>query len=237
MSRSCRARWTKPRRSRAVAQRQLELTHPQTGPRRVDRHSHLASEPWGGRETRLPCGRREQTLAGERLARFEPGQKGDQAPRDPLRDAEASADSLGKYGDAQVRAVLDEWREVAGQIRVAEQKEAGRCCPLRRGQRLPLPATPKAQHDRAGLFRNVRGAVPRAVVRHEHLGGRECAPQRRHASSDHQFLITYSNKNRQRLIHPWSSSREWSEALRRRRCPSSRSFLFPPDRVTTTTGG
>src|SRR6266540_125081 len=138
---------------RAVAQRQLELTHPQTGPRRVDRHSHLASEPWGGRETRLPCGRREQTLAGERLARFEPGQKGDQAPRDPLRDAEASADSLGKYGDAQVRAVLDEWREVAGQIRVAEQKEAGRCCPLRRGQRLPLPATPKAQHDPAGLFR------------------------------------------------------------------------------------
>src|SRR5205823_3833722 len=91
----------------------------------IDRHPDLAAEAGRQREDGCARGRRERTLARERLTRVEAGTQRDQRARDPLDDPEAAALPLGERGDREVRVALEERQQVAREVGVAEEQGAG----------------------------------------------------------------------------------------------------------------
>ena len=89
------ARW-------AMAQRQVDLVHPETGACGIDGHPHLTAEPGCDGKAGGARSRSQDALAGERLTSLDAAEQLDQVPRHALRDAEASTDALGEGGHAEV---------------------------------------------------------------------------------------------------------------------------------------
>src|SRR5437763_1702236 len=139
---------------RAVAQWELHLLDFEPLPGRVDRHPHLAAEPRRGRKAGGAGSRGKRALAGERLARLEAGAGADERASSPLGDPEASAPALSERGDGEIRVDLDERREVALEVGVAEEQRPGPGLALGEGERLTLPEPRQPDHPRASLLRN-----------------------------------------------------------------------------------
>src|SRR5438093_6158465 len=124
---------------RPVAQWELHLLDFEPLPGRVDRHPHLAAEPGRGRKAGGAGSRGKRALAGERLARLETGAGADERASRPLGDPEASALALSERGDGEIRVGLDERREVALEVGIAEEQRPGSGLALGEGERLTLP--------------------------------------------------------------------------------------------------
>src|SRR3954462_6038973 len=134
---------------RPVAQFELALFDPEAGADCVDRHTHLAAEPRREREAGGTGSRRERPLSGERLARLVAAAEPDELAPGALGDPEASALPLAKGGDRHVGAVLDERREGAVEVGVAEEQRPGPRLALRERERLPLAQPRQPHHFRA----------------------------------------------------------------------------------------
>src|SRR5581483_7301603 len=76
---------------RAVAERHDDLRDVEPGAQDIDRHAQLAAEPGCERKGGAACPRRQEALAGERLAQPTAGAGPDHGPCDGLRDPEPAS--------------------------------------------------------------------------------------------------------------------------------------------------
>ncbi len=153
----------------AMLELELDLAELEAGSKRIDRHPRLDAEAGREREAGGSRRRREDALPGERLTRRSACRELDQASRGSLREPEAAALRAREPGDDEIAVSLDERRQVAAQIGVAEQQATRRCGALRDRQRLALAAVREPEHPRAGDRRRMRGRIARAVVGDDHL--------------------------------------------------------------------
>ena len=148
---------------------------------------------------------------GERLAHDDASPRGDERPRDALRDAEPLAGAPGERCDHEVGAAVarlladrraapegrDERGRVAAQVGITEQERPRRARPLGERQRLAL-AAPLERHDASPRAARLRGGrVPRSVVGDDDLGRRERPPQRRDRVGDPLLLVTSGDEDRE----------------------------------------
>ena len=186
---------------RAVLQVELDLGHPQPRPHGVDRHPRLDPEPRRHGEDRLARGRGERALTGERLADVHPSEPADERARDGLGEPEPASRSACEGRHREVGVRLDERREVAAEVGVAEKDRARAALPLRESQRLPLPAAGQPHDTRARRLGHGGRRVVRAVVGHHDLRLRERGPERRHRVADPRLLVARGDEDGEPLAH------------------------------------
>jgi hypothetical protein len=87
---------------RPVLEVELQLMHREAGAHGVDRHPRLDAEAGRDREAAGARASREQTLAGQRLARLEARREGDEPAGRALRQPEAAALPPREHGDDEV---------------------------------------------------------------------------------------------------------------------------------------
>jgi hypothetical protein len=135
-----------------VPELELDLLDAQAGPRRVDRHPHLAPESTRRREASFARLGGQVPLARQWLAGDETGAETDQIACRSLRDAESSAARPGEGRDREVGVGLGQRPNVTCEVRVCEHDRSGRSGDLGQGQGLPLPAPRELQDAGPGAL-------------------------------------------------------------------------------------
>ena len=188
---------------RAVLEVELDLADVEPGPQRVDRHPRLDAEAGRDREHLGARPSRERALPGERLLDAAPAAELDQAAGHALREPEPAAVASREAGDGEVGVVLHERPQVADEVGVAEEERPLAALALGERQRLSLAPARERDDTRAGVRRDRRGLVARAVVRDDDLRLRERLAQRRNRPADPRGLVARRDEHRRpRLRHP-----------------------------------
>ncbi len=157
------------------------------------------------------------------------GREPDQPPRRLLRDPEAAALLARERGDRQVGVAVEERRQVAAEVGVAEQQVALVRHSFAERQRLPLAAMRQPEHERARLLGDRAGRIARAVVGDDHLRLREPAPELLDRRPDPRRLVAGGDQDRQGFSHSGPAAAR-SAAGSGRRCRGRRSSRRRRDR-------
>ena len=221
-SRSWRARWANPRRSRPVARwpsgsSTSSTLSPAAAASWVMRTSHPKPAATGKVARRAAGDSARWPESGSRS--FAPGAQAEQLVGGALDDPEPPALPPGEGGDGKVGLGVEERAEVTGQVGVAEQQWAGARRALAEGQRLPL-ASPRQPQD-AGACRlgDDYRVVARPVVGDDHLRVRKPFAECGHRRADPLLLVPGSDEDGQPVSH--RPGRRPGSAGGRRRARSS----------------
>ena len=186
-----------------VLELQLDLVDHEPGPRSVDRHSRLDSEPHRHGKDRLARPLRQPPLSRERLASRETGARRDQRPCGALRQAESSTLLRLEPRDREIGRGFGERTHVPDEIGIAEKQRPGVELALSERQRLPFSTSFERDHARTGRGGHVCRPVAGAVVRDNDIRQRKRGAERLDRRPDPLLLVARRDENRESgAAHP-----------------------------------